>query len=227
VSRYVTFNALLLPHTSLHLCKLIPHIPAAAASSAKVAVKKKAIRTALASVSIASDIQDYVPPVLESSLIPFDLAVFPLHGDGGPWLCTQSDGGSLTHFAHPSTYYAVDLRCPVGTQIVAVCDGEVVDMRSDSTCTGTHVDNLFHWNSVQLRSDEGVYVEYVHISGDGLMVKLHDRVVAGQPICRSGEAGFCPEPHLHLEIHRSGDAGSPSVPITRHGMRFVAGQTYD
>ena len=35
-------------------------------------------------------------------------------GSGGPpFLCTQSAGGALTHFAHPSTFYAVDFRASV------------------------------------------------------------------------------------------------------------------
>lgn len=34
-------------------------------------------------------------------------------------------------------------------------------------------------------------------------VKVGDKVSVGQKICESGEAGFCPTPHLHIQVRKS------------------------
>jgi hypothetical protein len=219
----ITFNAIVMSRCALQLCILSP--PVSKSSS------RKARQQALSAVSVSSDIQDYVAPAVDLQIDnSFELEVFPLAGSE-PFLCTQSSGGALTHFCHPSTYHAIDLRCPVGTSVLAVCDGEIVEVKADSRVTGIHCQNLFHWNSIVLQASDAqsgqlTLVEYVHISADGVCVKVGDRVSKGQVICQSGQAGFCPEPHLHLEVKRCRDVEAPSVPLKRNGQLFVAGQTY-
>jgi len=77
------------------------------------------------------------------------------------YLCTQGEGGALTHF-FAGNYHAIDLRCPVGTAIVAVADGTVRAVQeamattpntppSQHTVTGIAATNLFHWNSILLQ----------------------------------------------------------------------------
>jgi murein DD-endopeptidase MepM/ murein hydrolase activator NlpD len=75
---------------------------------------------------------------------------FPLLGDA--FLCTQSEGGELTHF-FGGNLHAVDFRCDEGTPCVAVGDGVVVDVRDAHTLTGISVGNLFAWNSIILKLD--------------------------------------------------------------------------
>ena len=62
---------------------------------------------------------------------PFPPFAFPLAG-GGPYLCSQSAGGGLTHWAHPSTFYACDLEAAVGTPVVAVADGTIHALQQDT-----------------------------------------------------------------------------------------------
>lgn len=81
---------------------------------------------------------------------------FPLSGEG-PFLCSQGRGGQLSHFGVQR--YAVDLECPPGTLVVAVGDGEVLEVRDSETCSGPHAENLFHWNSVLLQLAGGPVVE--------------------------------------------------------------------
>ncbi len=81
---------------------------------------------------------------------------FPLAG--GPYLCSQGGGGGLTHFAHRSTYYALDFECPVGTPVLAVAAGVVVEVRKSCSCSGIHVSNFFEWNEVVLECEPGCFL---------------------------------------------------------------------
>ena len=66
--------------------------------------------------------------------------------DPASFLCTQSFGGSLTHF-FAETYYAVDFRTPVGTVVVAVGPGIVKAVIDSHSLTGINIKNLFSVNS--------------------------------------------------------------------------------
>eukprot|EP01052_Picozoa_sp_SAG31_P010656 SAG31_NODE_589_length_13808_cov_3.896710_9_plen_282_part_00 len=60
---------------------------------------------------------------------------FPMSSKTGPFCCSQGMGGQLTHF-FPGTLHAVDLACPVGTELLAVGDGVSIG-RSLSTFVAT------------------------------------------------------------------------------------------
>ena len=62
--------------------------------------------------------------------------------------------------------------------------------------SGIHASNLYKWNSIMLKLDDGQFVEYVHIETDSAIVKVGDHVQRGQHICNSGDVGFCPRPHF-------------------------------
>jgi hypothetical protein len=167
---------------------------------------------------------------------------FPL--SGGPFLCTQGEGGELTHF-FSGNLHAIDFRCPIGTELLSVSDGVVVDVKDHNTLTGIAVTNLFEWNSIIIQvveeeiqgdqHDDGgnntnrievpcsirggpLFVEYVHIQTS--LVQVGDQVTKGQIIGRSGSVGFSPEPHLHFSAFRSSDPIAPTVRVhfQCHGM---------
>lgn len=143
------------------------------------------------------------------------LEVFPL-GGAGPFLCSQAHGGCLTHFT-ASTHHAVDLQCPVGTPVLSVGAGTVAEVRDRETCSGVWAENLFHWNSVLLRLHTGLYVEYVHLRVGSARVLPGEAVEAGQVLAESGDAGFCPVPHLHLQCHSSDAPAAHTVPFAFRG----------
>lgn len=107
-----------------------------------------------ASSEIDSDVQDWcrhpAPDDEHPLVIGFPLGVS--EGKPGPWLCTQGEGGSLTHF-FSGNLHAVDFRCDEGTELLAVGAGTVVEVSQDNTLTGVAVSNLFKWNSVMIQLD--------------------------------------------------------------------------
>lgn len=171
------------------------------------------------SVQLKSDVKNVSlgGGLANSSQSPLISFVFPLPDEHGPWLCTQGFGGYFTHF-NTATYHALDFRCPVGTPVLAIGDGVVVDIQETNRVSGIDLDNFYVWNSLMLQLDggggetgdevAGQFAEYVHISAHSAVVKVGERVKVGQVLCLSGEVGFCPEPHLHLQLHAS---ASPQV----------------
>ncbi|MDP2436314.1 MAG: M23 family metallopeptidase [archaeon] len=186
------------------------------------------------SVGIHSDVSD-VSIVSGFSEAADTLAIerayrFPLQS-GAPVLCTQGHRGHFTHF-NPCTRHAIDLQCPVGTPVVALGNGRVVEVADGNTVSGIDVRNLYSWNSLMLELDDGMYVEYVHIKPASAVVKKGERVAAGQVICSSGDIGFCPAPHLHIQMHRSPEKNAVTIPfafLDRHGSPYVpsAGNYYE
>jgi murein DD-endopeptidase MepM/ murein hydrolase activator NlpD len=57
----------------------------------------------------------------------------------------------------------------------------------------------------------GLYVEYVHVQAGSACVEAGDRVTTGETLCLSGDVGFCPRPHLHIQMHESSDPCAPTV----------------
>eukprot|EP00435_Cladocopium_sp_Y103_P043275 s1144_g12.t1 len=148
-------------------------------------------------VDVHSDIVVFKPT---PALTECSFYGFPL--EGGPFRCSQGRGGKLTHFAHPSTFYALDFDCPVGTPVLAMEEGIVTQRLDQETVSGIDVENFFKWNQLTIHQKDGTWAEYVHLE-----------VLRGQCIARSGDVGFCPTPHLHVEVHRSSAADAASVPF--------------
>lgn len=139
------------------------------------------------------------------------------------FLCTQGVEGQLTHY-FSGNLHAIDFRCDVGTPLLAVEDGEVVEVKDGNTLTGISALNMFRWNSIMIRHrcnmdaqgesscEEGTsyfFTEYVHIRN--ATVQEGDKVQRGDRIGFSGSVGFSPEPHLHFALYLSREADAPSV----------------
>lgn len=154
------------------------------------------------------------PPLFEIKLLEIKIPNygrhrFPLDGQG-PYVCSQGMGELFTHhFAE--TFHAIDIDCPIGTDVVAVADGIVIDVKQDKAVSGIHCCNLWAWNSMALKLDDGGVVEYVHIQKDSVCRKVGDHVKRGEVICQTGGVGFCPTPHLHIQFHLSDDPKAPTV----------------
>lgn len=64
---------------------------------------------------------------------------------------------------------------------------------------------------VTVLQDDGLLAEYVHVLANSALVVPGDRVEAGQVLCKSGDAGFCPSPHLHLQLQQGEGDDVPTV----------------
>lgn len=167
-----------------------------------------------------------VPATLHAPEDPEGYA-FPLPDASGPYLCTQGVGGHLTHF-FPESYHAVDLRCAMHTPVLSIGDGIVKEIAQTHKCGGIHAANLAKWNSVSVVLESGIIVDYLHILADTARVQVGDHVRRGQVLCESGDIGFAPEPHLHVELHSAADPDGPSLPLHfgRERSVPVAGRWY-
>jgi murein DD-endopeptidase MepM/ murein hydrolase activator NlpD len=160
-------------------------------------------------VSLFSDVSDLQPHPHPERFDPKHTFAFPLPALGPDlkrrdYLCSQGMCGALSHF-FPQTLHAVDFRCPVGTPVLAIGAGVVTDVSQVNTVSGIHIANLYSWNSITVCMADDVYVDYVHVRPGSARVVEGDAVAVGQVLCESGETGFCPEPHLHIQVSLSDD----------------------
>jgi murein DD-endopeptidase MepM/ murein hydrolase activator NlpD len=93
----------------------------------------------------------------------------------------------------------VDFSAPVGTEIYATGDGEVVLLNSGKREYG---------NSVLIDHRFGFKTFYAHCNK--ILVKPGQKVKRGQVIATIGNTGKSTGPHLHYEVHKG---GSPINPI--------------
>lgn len=221
----VTFVLVLQPQTTADVCRIVLE----GALGEGGAAEGDACEEASGELRITSDIKEVEPIISSDVFDPSHTYQFPL-GPGGPYLCSQGAGGEFTHF-YPGTYHAVDFECPVGTSVLAVGDGTILEVQQENTVTGCHVSNLFRWNSVMLCLNDGVHVEYVHIRPNSCLLKVGDTVRAGDKLCETGDVGFCPTPHLHLQMHKSAAKNAPTIPFALRDAQGkavipVAGEWY-
>lgn len=94
----------------------------------------------------------------------------------------------------------VDLFGPIGTELLAVSDGEVIETGSDGG-RGNYV-------SVYSPGSGDTY-NYLHMN-DAALVATGEKVRAGQVVGHLGCTGSCFGAHLHFEVR---DGRSPYAPV--------------
>lgn len=131
-----------------------------------------------------------------------DSCVYQLpYSPGRDYIVTQAYNGGYSHKG--ANKYAIDWKMPEGTTVLAARAGTVVKIRSDSDLGGPSIDFDKHNNYVLIRHDDGTLAHYCHLQKHGNLVNIGDRVVAGQPIARSGNTGFSSGPHLHFCVFKT------------------------
>lgn len=113
--------------------------------------------------------------------------------------------------------YAYDFDMPIGTPFVAIRAGVAVHIEAshrDGQIAEKGLDNF-----IVIRHNDGTFALYAHLTHDGAVPTLHQRVDQGQVIGRSGNSGNTNDfPHLHVALHicdpvENGSQDCPTWPI--------------
>jgi murein DD-endopeptidase MepM/ murein hydrolase activator NlpD len=124
-------------------------------------------------------------------------------------------GGKWTHF--DASRYAYDFGMPIGSQVVAVRAGVVVFVREHFSDRDHRPDQA---NALVVQHDDGTLALYGHLTRDGVLPDVGDRVRQGEVIARSGNSGQSPVPHLHFQVYLCGDSvPCPTLPVTFRNAR--------
>lgn len=103
----------------------------------------------------------------------------------------------------------IDIANAIGTPIVAVSDGEVIDAGPAG--------GFGNW--VRLRHEDGTITVYGHM--ETIDVTVGQKVHAGQKIAGMGSRGFSTGSHLHFEVHPAGgDAIDPVPWLSSRGINL-------
>lgn len=155
-------------------------------------------------------------PELDIVQKPFQLP-FP---NGRKYNIIQGNQASYTH-NRPASLYALDIGLAVGDTISAVDDGYVVSLIDGYKHSGKGDEWKPYGNFITLyHPHTGLYTQYVHLTYQGSLVKMHDKVTAGQAIAISGMTGQTDTPHLHFNCLRPQDGGRKFVSVP---YKFVEG----
>jgi murein DD-endopeptidase MepM/ murein hydrolase activator NlpD len=108
---------------------------------------------------------------------------------------------------HPITgrikmHHGVDVAMPVGTELVAPADGEVVHKGSGASGGYTLI----------VKHADDLYTVYYHLQKPS-MLPVGTKVRTGQLIAYSGNTGASTGPHLHWETRRSRKWGDTFNPL--------------
>ena len=108
---------------------------------------------------------------------------------------------------HPITgkvkmHHGVDVAMPVGTELVAPADGEVVHKGSGASGGFTLI----------LKHAADLYTVYYHLAKPS-MLSVGTQVRTGQLVAYSGNTGLSSGPHLHWECRRSKKWGDTFDPL--------------
>ena len=137
--------------------------------------------------------------------------------EGHGYPVTQAYGGRLTSHNNRENLYAVDFSMPVGTPIMASRGGVVVDSTVRHKEGGFDMRFIDKANTVAIMHDDGTVAEYAHLAHGSEVVRLGQRVAAGDHIGFSGNTGYSSGPHLHFIVSRptvnDGKVARQSVPV--------------
>jgi len=107
------------------------------------------------------------------------------------------------------SHNGIDISAPVGTPIHAPMAGEVI---ASGPASGFGL-----W--VRVRHDDGTVTTYGHVNRS--LVRVGEKVTAGEEIAEVGNRGRSTGPHLHMEVQTpGGTAVNPRPWLDGHGVGY-------
>jgi murein DD-endopeptidase MepM/ murein hydrolase activator NlpD len=107
------------------------------------------------------------------------------------------------------SHNGIDISAPVGTPIHAPVAGEVI---ASGPASGFGL-----W--VRVRHDDGTVTTYGHVNRS--LVRVGEKVAAGEEIAEVGNRGRSTGPHLHMEVQTpGGTAVNPRPWLDGHGVGY-------
>jgi len=130
----------------------------------------------------------------------------------------QGFGGTFSH-ADEQNRYALDFAADIGTTVVAARAGTVMQVESDFSKAGLVQEKYGgRANFVRIVHDDGTMALYAHLKPEGVLVRVGQRVSAGQQIGLSGNTGFTTGPHLHFALQANRGMRLVSIPFRMRGV---------
>ena len=115
----------------------------------------------------------------------------------------RTDGACLEDYR----CFAASVHAPVSGQVVAW-----VNHLADNA--PGQVDSVHPWgNHLMIRTQDGFYILLAHLKQHSIEVQPGAWVESGQFLARCGNSGRSPQPHLHLQVQCSAEAGAPTWPF--------------
>ena len=147
----------------------------------------------------------------DPSAKPRDVAyLVPL---AAPTRVDQGFGGTFSH-TDSQNRYALDFAANEGTPVVAARDGIVMQVESDFEGAGLDREKLRgRANYIRIVHDDGTMALYAHLKPEGVLVRVGQRVRAGQRIGLSGNTGYTSGPHLHFAVQVNRGMRLVSIPF--------------
>jgi murein DD-endopeptidase MepM/ murein hydrolase activator NlpD len=122
--------------------------------------------------------------------------------EGTRFLVRQGAFGRSSH-SEPENEYAWDLEVPLGTSVLAVEDGVVLDLYlpqpEQGGCDSKFVDSP--WN-MKVEHADGTVAQYMHVHPRARF-RVGERVKRGDVIAETAANGWFCYPHLHFGMYRS------------------------
>ena len=130
----------------------------------------------------------------------------------------QGFGGQFSH-QDEQNRYALDFAADIGTPVLAARAGTVMQVESDFSKAGLKREKYGgRANFVRILHDDGTMGLYAHLRADGALVRMGQRVTAGQQIGLSGNTGFTTGPHLHFALQVNRGMRLLSIPFRMRGV---------
>ena len=118
---------------------------------------------------------------------------------------TVSQGNCTTDRSHSTggnNQFAYDFNMPIGTNIVAIQSGIVVNIEESNIDNEQPSKDGSKNNYIKIRHDDDTVADYLHLTFDGALKEIGDTVDRGEVIALSGNTGWSSGPHLHIQLNQ-------------------------